>query len=210
MTASALTDFQIEVAHLFFGLDASDGYVVAGGAALIASDLIDRPTQDLDLFASAPVDSVIMARDSFLAAVNDRGWRTELIHDAPAFCRLVVTGDGDEVLVDLGLDSPPAAAPTVTVLGPTVAPLELAGRKLLALFGRAEIRDFSDVFQLAQRFGKDALIAEATTADPGFDPKVLAQMMTTLDRFTDTEFPSADEDIPRIRAFFAHWSDELR
>jgi hypothetical protein len=32
--------------------------------------------------------------------------------------------------------------------------LELAGRKLLALFGRAEARDFAD-YVLEQRFGKD-------------------------------------------------------
>ena len=40
-----LTTFQVEVAHAFFELKASEGYVVAGGAALIASELISRPTQ---------------------------------------------------------------------------------------------------------------------------------------------------------------------
>jgi hypothetical protein len=33
-----LTTFQVEVAHAFFELEASEGYVVAGGAALIASE----------------------------------------------------------------------------------------------------------------------------------------------------------------------------
>lgn len=37
----------------------------------------------------------------------------------------------------------------MTLLGPTLVPLELAGRKLLALFGRAEARDFADVYVLA-------------------------------------------------------------
>jgi len=44
----------------------------------------------------------------------------------------------NEVLVDPAIDSPPSAPPTMTILGPRLAPLELAGRKLLALFGRAE------------------------------------------------------------------------
>ena len=110
-----LTTFQVEVAHAIFELEASEGYVVAGGAALIASELISRPTKDPDLFTSAPVMS---------------------FPDSPTFCRLVVTDRDDEVLVDLAVDSPPHLAPTMTLLGPTLAPLELAGRKLLPRSGR--------------------------------------------------------------------------
>jgi hypothetical protein len=97
----------------------------------------------------------------------------------------------------------------MTLLGPTLAPLELAGRKLLALFGRAEARDFADVHVLAERFGEDALLIEARAADPGFDEQVLAQMMTTLDRFTDDEIPASAEVVPEIRLFFARWAEEL-
>jgi hypothetical protein len=92
----------------------------------------------------------------------------------------------DEVLVDFAVDSPPHLPPTMTVLGPTLAPRELAGRKLLALFGRAEARDFADVYVLAERFGEDGLLREARAVDPGFDEQVLAQMMKTLDRFSTT------------------------
>ena len=48
MNEVELTTFQVEVAHAFFQPNASEGYVLAGGAALIASGLISRPTQDLD------------------------------------------------------------------------------------------------------------------------------------------------------------------
>ena len=57
-----LTTFQKQVARIFFGLKASEGYLVAGDAGLLASDLIARPTEDLDLFAPAPISSVIEAR----------------------------------------------------------------------------------------------------------------------------------------------------
>jgi hypothetical protein len=53
---SGLTDFQIEVARIFFGLPASDGFLLAGGGALLASGLTDRPTHDLDFFG--PPDHV--------------------------------------------------------------------------------------------------------------------------------------------------------
>lgn len=39
-----LTAFQLEVAQLFFSLPASDGFVLAGGAALLAQHLTVRPT----------------------------------------------------------------------------------------------------------------------------------------------------------------------
>ena len=69
---------------------------------------------------------------------------TGISHDSPTFCRLLATDWSDELLVDLAIDSPPHDLPTVTLLGPTMGPLELAGRKLLALFGPAEARDFAD------------------------------------------------------------------
>lgn len=208
MDGPELTDSQIAVAHVFFGLKASEGYVVAGGAALLASELISRPTQDLDLFTYAPVESVTSAKESFLKAIERRGWTATVIHDSPTFCRLVVI-DRDEVLVDLAIDSPPSSPPTMTLLGPTLAPLELAGRKLLALYGRAEARDFADVFVLAARFGKAALLAEATAADAGFDKQVLAQMMSTLKRFIDVEIPTAPGAVPELRAFFVQWRADL-
>lgn len=208
MEESELTDFQVAVAEVFFGLRESRQYVVAGGAALLASELISRPTQDLDLFTHAPAESVTAAKDAFLKAIDRRGWTAEVVHDSATFCRLVVSGF-DEVLVDLAVDSPPSSSPTMTVLGPTLAPLELAGRKLLALFGRAEARDFADVYVLARRFGKGELLAQAVGIDPGFDKQVLAQMLSTLDRFGDDELPAEPADVPFIRAFFAEWAEQL-
>ena len=104
---------------------------------------------------------------------------------------------------------PRPGRPTITVLGPTLAPLELAGRKLLALFGRAEARDFADVYTLAQRFGKHALVEQAQELDAGCDLAVLAQMIGTLNRFDDDEIPLVPEEVPLARAFFAGWADEL-
>jgi len=187
--ADRLTTFQVHVARTFFGLKASQGFLVAGGAALLASELIDRPTQDIDLFASAPLTSVREARASLVRALESRECAVQTIHDSATFCRLVVVKGADEVLVDLAIDRPPSAPPTVTLLGPTLAPLELAGRKLLELFGRAEARGFADVYVLTDRFGKDALIEQATAMDPGFDLGVLAQMLATLSRFADDELP---------------------
>ncbi len=205
-----LTSFQVQVAGIFFGLRASDGYLVAGGAGLLASDLIARPTEDIDLFASKPTSSVVEARDALLEALHHRGHEVTVVQDSPTFCRMVVRHVDAELLVDLAIDSPPISTPTMTLLGPTLAPIELAGRKLLALFGRAEARDFADVYVLAQRFGKDALLEQALALDAGFDRMVLAQMLGTLERFTDDEVPLAASELDAAKAFFAAWARELR
>lgn len=204
-----LTDLQVELAGIFFALDAAKDYLVAGGAALLASDLITRPTADLDLFAAAPTTSVTQAKEAYIRALRDRDYQVTMIQDGPIFTRMIVTRAGEETLVDLAIDSPPHAQPTVTVLGPTVAPHELAGRKLLALFGRAEARDFADVYVLAQRFSKEALVERARSLDAGFDLVVLGQMIGSIDRFDDHEIPLAADQVSKLRTFFADWGREL-
>jgi hypothetical protein len=205
-----LTEAQIEIAHIFFALDASKGYLLAGGAALLAADLITRPTEDLDLFASTPITAVTAAKDAFLAVLRARGYDVTVLRDGTSFCRMIVGLEGNEVLVDLAIDAPPSVRPTMTALGPSLAPEELAGRKLLALFGRAEARDFADVFVLERRFGKDALLQQASALDPGFHTEVLAQMFGTIARFDDSEVPLPRSDVPVAREFFRTWAEQLR
>ena len=148
------------------------------------------------------------ARDEFEAAATARGWTVSLVRDGPTFCRLMVSG-AEDLLIDLALDAPPGAPPQASFIGPTFAPEELAGRKLLALFDRAEARDFADVLVLAERYGKDLLVARAAEIDSGFDPVVLASMMRTLARFTDDEIPVRVERVAALRAFFSEWKAEL-
>jgi hypothetical protein len=71
-------------------------------------------------------------------------------------------------------------------------------------------RDFADIYILARRFGKDVLLARAARIDAGFDVRVLADMIATLDRFTDSEIPVPDGSFAaELRAFYAAWGSEL-
>lgn len=176
----------------------------------MASNLVARPTENLDLFAASPTTSVTAAKDALVRALRERGCDVIIVQDVPTFCRMIVTQAGEETLVDLAIDSPPQSRPTIIILGQTLAPLELAGRKLLALFGRAEARDFADVYVLAQRFGRDDLIEQAQALDPGLDLDVLAQMIEALGRFDDHEIPLSHEELPARRQFFANWAREFR
>jgi hypothetical protein len=207
-----LAVFQAEVARLFFGLPESRGFLLAGGAALLAQHLTGRPTEDLGFFTAPERGHVPAARDALEEATRERGWSTERIHDSDTFCRLVIRGDHGTVLVDLAVNAPPDFPPSVTEFGPTLAPEELAGHKLLALFDRAAARDFADVYVLARRFGKDTLLTRAAQIDAGFDRTVLAAMLTTLDRLADAEIPLPDGTTPAefmARAFYTTWQSEL-
>jgi hypothetical protein len=112
-----LSPLQVAVAEIFFGLDEAVGFLVAGGAALVASDLIARPTEDIDLLTAAPTTSVTAAARSLQAAAGEQGCEVLVIQDSATFCRLVVSRAGEETLVDLAVDSPPHDRPTMTVLG---------------------------------------------------------------------------------------------
>lgn len=209
MTERALTDFQVVVAQMFFALPESDGFLLAGGAALAAQRLTVRPTRDLDFFTRAGRSTVSAARDAFETAVRARGWEIRRVRDGETFCRLVISGDED-LLVDLALDSPPSRPASPSPLGPTFALEELAGRKVVALFDRAEARDFADVFALAQRYAPELLLQRAAEVDLGFDLDVFASMLGSLDRFTDADLPVGDDDTAELRAFFRRWQGELR
>jgi hypothetical protein len=209
-TEPDLSAFQLEVTRLFFALPASQGFLLAGGAALLAQHLTARPTEDLDFFTAPERGNVPAARDALEAAAIEREWSVQRIHDSDTFCRMVIRSIDAGVLVDLAVNAPPDLAPSATPAGPTLAPEELAGHKLLALFDRAAARDFADVYVLAHRFGKDVLLARATQIDAGFDAKALADMIATLGRFTDDEIPVPDgSSAADLRTFYATWRSEL-
>ena len=63
-SGSDLSAFQLEVARLFFALPASQGFLLAGGAALLAQHLTARPTEDLDFFTAPERGHVLAARIS--------------------------------------------------------------------------------------------------------------------------------------------------
>ncbi len=208
-TDTGLTPFQLRLAQLFFALPESAGFLLAGGAALAAQHLTNRPTQDLGFFTGPERGDVPAASAAFEAAVQSRGWAVRRVRDSSTFCRMVVSGPED-VLVDLALDSPPSLGFAKSIAGPTFAPEELAGRKVIALFDRAEARDFADVYQLARRYDKDTLLARAAQVDAGFDHAIFADMLGTLDRFADDDVPIDPGQLQFMRKFFADWVAELK
>jgi nucleotidyltransferase AbiEii toxin of type IV toxin-antitoxin system len=66
-----LTAFQMEVARLFFALPESAGFLLAGGAALVAQHLTTRPTEDLDFFTTPETGHVPRTKTEVKAKLRD-------------------------------------------------------------------------------------------------------------------------------------------
>ncbi|MGH3517505.1 MAG: hypothetical protein ACRDQ7_08845 [Haloechinothrix sp.] len=53
------------------------------------------------------------------------------------------------------------------------------------------------------------MITWAEDVDAGLDRAVLADMMRSLARFTDHDFPTEPERVAELRAYFTSWANEL-
>lgn len=103
---------------------------------------MDRETHDLDFFVGEAdaVDRLVPALEAALTGGRFTVERRQVAH---GFARLSITEDDGHTEVDLCVDYrllPAEPSP----IGPTLCLEELAAQKLLALFGRAEARDFVD------------------------------------------------------------------
>jgi hypothetical protein len=132
----SLSDLQQRVALLVFSLAEADGFALAGGGALIAHDVVDRTTRDLDCFGPSR-DAV----DRLWPAIRDRllsaGLEVDVRQSDHGFAKMSVTDltTGETTQVDVGFD-PAAHASIAMSIGPVRALDDLAGDKLLALFGK--------------------------------------------------------------------------
>ena len=208
--SKALTELQREVLRLFFALPESAGFLLTGGAALLAAGLSDRPSDDLDLFSTELAVGIGPAADALEAACSQREWQTTRLRDAVTFRRVHLTTPRGEVLVDFAVDSPPEGPPHLTSLAPTYPLRELAARKALALFDRAAARDLADLLVLSRHFDMALILDDAATLDEGFDLTVFVDMLTTIDRFTDDELRETTADPAELRAFVAQLVQVLR
>ena len=121
----ALTLLQERIAALVAGLPEARGFALAGGAGLAAHGLLDRPTRDLDYFASPEDPSAVHALASAVertCAEHDLAVRRE--RQAEAFVRLSVSDGSDDCEVDIAIDYR-ALDPVQTRIGPTLDLREL-------------------------------------------------------------------------------------
>lgn len=202
-----LSALQLEVARLLQGLPEAEDFVLAGGAALIVHGDVDRLTRDLDFFTVEP-DAVDRLLPAFEAAVRDAGLELTEQQVAHGFARLVVSDGTNQTGVDLASDARLLPAEP-SELGLILSAEELAVDKVLAVFGRAEARDFVDLAALEARFGLAHLCELAKRKDGGFQRSVFAEMLDRFDRLDRDEFDVADATFASIVDSVRRWRTDL-
>ena len=101
---------------------------------MLAHDLVDRPTQDVDLFTPDPGE-VTRLSDALAVALRTEGAQVRVDRRGPGFTRLAVTvADGRSVVVEIAHDARIREAVQLSI-GRVLHPDEVAADKTLALFG---------------------------------------------------------------------------
>lgn len=202
-----LSALQQRVALVLADLPEAEGFALAGGGALIVRGAVERETHDLDFFVgeAVAVDRLLPALEAALSAEQLAVERRQVAH---GFARLSVRDGDDHTEIDLCVDYRLLPAEP-SAIGPVLSLEELAANKLLALFSRAEARDFVDFAALEPVFGLNRLCVLATEKNAGFDRSVLAEMLDRVDRIPDDEFQMSAERLGALRRSILGWKLQL-
>ena len=138
-----MDELQDRLVRLALGVLDEHGFVLAGGYALQAHGLVERMSEDVDLFTDR-WDSTEFSRavDSVVAAYRQAGLDVTVVRRAETFARLqaVDPGSARAGSVDLAVDRR-ASDPARLSIGPVLAETDAVATKVATVFSRGEARD---------------------------------------------------------------------
>ena len=193
------------------------GFALGGGNALIAHGVIDRVTQDVDLFTDDEhgVEAAAGAVEAALRAAGFLADREEMPGLADVFegmreglAEWTVTGPGGEQMMLQMAYFDRASQPVVMEFGPVLSLEDVIGGKVCALASRAVPRDYLDTAAALERYPVAELIGLARRLDPGLTDEDFADAGRRLDRVGDGWFASlglAAPDVDALRKRFSGW-----
>jgi hypothetical protein len=195
----ALTAFQRTICRRLADRRVARGdRYVAGGVALSVALETQRLSRDLDVFHDT-VEAVAASWDDDRQVLSAAGYAVVLLRERPGFVQATVSQGGDSLLVEWVHDSAFRFFPLVQhdELGLTLHPFDLATNKVLALIGRAEVRDWVDVIECDGRLqGLGYLAWAACGKDPGFSPQGLLEHAARTSRYSVSEVEALDFEGP--------------
>jgi hypothetical protein len=210
-------DFYRDVARVALTVAEKHGFVLGGGVAWLVNGLVDRPTEDVDLFTDT-AGGVAAAAGEVMAALTAAGYRVAREEGDELFAGMaedlqefVVSARGRALRLTLcRLDR--QRAPVVMELGPVMHLDDLIATKVAALVNRREVRDYIDVAAALEIYPLDHILELARRADPAIDPDDIVDAGRYLDRLDDARFALYGLDAPQItelRDRLAAWPRDL-
>ncbi|HEY7142610.1 MAG TPA: nucleotidyl transferase AbiEii/AbiGii toxin family protein [Streptosporangiaceae bacterium] len=213
-----LTGLHREVAAIALRAAGRHGFALAGGNALIAHGIIDRATDDVDLFsdqedgvaAAALAVETALLRAGYLAARRDCSGGLGDIFEGmgDGLAEWVVTSPGGERTMLQMAYFDRSRGPVTMDVGPVLDLEDLAGSKVCALASRVEPRDYVDTAAVLRRYSPAQLISFARRLDPGLDERDFAAAGRQLERMPDGVFARyglGPAQVRELRAQFASW-----
>ncbi|WP_380158557.1 nucleotidyl transferase AbiEii/AbiGii toxin family protein [Kineococcus sp. R86509] len=206
---------QRHVTRLLLATTADRGFVLAGSGAIREHRMIQRPTEDVDLFTdSLDAGGFAEAVDAGTAALGAVGYRVEEVRRADLFARLQVSAEDGAVLeVDFAVDWREHPATTLEV-GPVLSRDDAVANKVGALFSRAEARDFLDVDAIRRTgtYSDEELLALAQSHDDGFDRRLFAEqlrLVVTLTPRRVQQYGIGEEELSGVQDRLGAWARQL-
>jgi Nucleotidyl transferase AbiEii toxin, Type IV TA system len=213
-----IDELQREVATVALRAAAGHGFALAGGNALIAHGIIDRPTDDVDLFsdqeagvsAAAQVVEDALREAGFQAERRDQTGGLGDVFDGmgDGLAEWVITAPGGQQTMLQMAYFDRSHGPVTMDVGPVLDLEDLAGSKVCALASRVEPRDFVDTAAALKRYTAAELIGFAKRLDPGLEDRDFADAGRQLDRMPDGVFARyglGPRGVAGLRERFAAW-----
>lgn len=206
-----MEDLHRELARIAFTAGDDLGLMLAGGYAIRAHGLTERPSGDLDLATSAKLDLPSIV-DRLSDTFQQNGFDVELIESKPRMARLQVTRGSSVCEVDLLKEA--VEPPALFELGPVLTLDDAVGLKVRPLADRALHRDFIDVHAAATKAGYTwpdlERLGERHT--PNWSLADLADRLSAIDLRDDITFTAyglTDDQVAEIRRWAQAWADDI-
>jgi hypothetical protein len=213
-----VSELHRQVAAVALRAAARHGFALGGGNALMAHGVIDRVTQDVDLFTDEEhgVGAAAGAVEAALRAAGfeaDREDRTAELADlfdgmGDGLAEWTITAPGGQRMMLQMAYFDRARQPVIMEFGPVLDLEDVIGGKVGALATRAAPRDYLDTAAALGRYSVAELTGFARRLDPGLTDQDFADAARRLDQVTDGWFASlglSGRDVAALRERFAAW-----
>lgn len=207
----AIDPFQADVARIALDAAGSRGFALAGGNALVAHGVVQRPTEDVDLFSDeAGAPGAVTA--AVQAALRAAGYEVRITRppelNQGEFSQMVISRGDDSMQLDMARDWR-RWPPVELQVGPVLHLDDAVSSKVNAMVGRAAPRDFIDVAATIEYgYTRGELVRLTFNRDPGLRVDDFANAMRQLDQLSLIDFAGYgldDAAVAELRNRFVSW-----
>lgn len=183
---------------------------LAGSGAIREYGLINRPTEDIDLFGSTDLlnnkDEFSQILTNIETKLAENQYTITSTTGNDFFRHLEITDGGTLFKVDISVDyrSNPT---TLLEIGEVIALEDAVANKVCAVYGRGEARDYLDLDSIRQNgsFSDEELLYLAAQNDLGFDVNVFAKMLTQAENITPDQVERYGVDAAQLEEIKSHY-----